>query len=75
MIIVELPEGIVTRTTTAGKEMSGTVTFMGGSFYVPNLDIKYSDGKFSDIRLEASYNQRFGIQTSRILELKGGQKG
>ena len=70
MIIVEITEGIIERRTTAGKENTGTVSFMGGQLYIPNLDNKYKNGMHTNIRLEASYSGQYGINATSVLEAK-----
>lgn len=69
-IIIELKEGIITRTTTAGKENSGNIAFMGGAFYIPQLDTKYKDGEHQQIRMEGSFNAKFGLNAKSVLDAK-----
>lgn len=66
-IIIELKEGIVKRTTTAGKENTGAIAFMGGSYYIPNLDANIKDGTHKDIRMEARYNSTYGTSPTSII--------
>lgn len=40
------------RSTTAGKTDNGTLNFMGGSFYLKNIDSKFKDGEFESVTLE-----------------------
>ena len=69
-IIIELNQGIITRTTTAGKEQTGNIAFMGGSFYIPKLDSKYKDGEHNQIRMEGSYNQKYGLNAVSVIDAK-----
>lgn len=72
-IIIEINNGQLTRTTTAGKESSGNIAFMGGSLYIPNLDSKYKDGTYEVLRCEGGYNQKYGINARSVLEGKISQ--
>ena len=69
-IIIELKKGIITRTTTAGKENSGNIAFMGGAFYIPQLDTKYKDGEHEQIRMEGAYNAKYGLNAKSVLDAK-----
>lgn len=69
-IIIELEKGIITRTTTAGKEQSGNIAFMGGAFYIPKLDSKYKDGEHTQIRMEGSFNAKYGLNTVSVIDAK-----
>lgn len=69
-IIIELNEGIIKRTTTAGKEQSGNIAFMGGSFYIPQLDHKYKDGNHTNIRMEGAYNAKYGLNAVSVIDAK-----
>lgn len=69
-LIIEIKNGILKRTTTAGKENSGNLAFMGGSLYIPNLDSKYKDGQYEIIRCEGSYNAKYGINAQSVLDGK-----
>jgi hypothetical protein len=67
-IIIELGQGIIKRSTTAGKENTGSIAFMGGSYYIRNLETKYKDGTYNNIRMEANFNSQYGTNPSSILE-------
>ena len=69
-IIIKLDKGIITRSTTAGKESSGQVAFMGGSFYIPQLDSKYKDGEHNDIEMAGRFNGQYGLSTTSIIDAK-----
>lgn len=66
-IIIELEQGIIKRSTTAGKEGTGSIAFMGGSYYVRELDNKYKDGTYSNIRMNANYNSQYGTNPTSII--------
>ena len=66
-IIIELAKGIIKRSTTAGKESTGQVAFMGGSYYIPQLDSTYKDGEHSNIKMEAQHSERFGTSPKSII--------
>ena len=55
MIEIMLKIGEIKRATTAGKEQTGNINFMGGQYYVKDLDSKYKDGMHSDIVMEAEF--------------------
>ena len=73
-IIIELNQGILKRTTTAGKEQTGNIAFMGGSFYIPQLDSKYKDGEYTHIRMEGSYNAKYGLNAVSVVDAKPTSK-
>ena len=66
-IIIELKEGIVKRATTAGKENTGSIAFMGGSYYIRNLDANIKDGTHKDIKMDADYSERYGTSPTSII--------
>ena len=69
-IIIELQNAQLKRTTTAGKENTGNIAFMGGSLYIPNLDSKYKDGIYESLRCEGSYNQKYGLNAQSVIDGK-----
>ena len=73
-IIIEVKNGILKRTTTAGKENTGNLAFMGGSLYIPNLDMKHKDGTYESVRCEGSYSPKFGINAQSVIEAKISSK-
>lgn len=39
------------RSTTAGKTDNGNLAFLGGAFYLKNIDPKFKDGTFNSVTL------------------------
>lgn len=68
-IIIELLEGIITRSTTAGKESTGTIAFMGGSYYIPLLDSSFKNGTHKNIRIEAVHSERYGTSAKSVISV------
>ena len=56
MISILLKQGQLIRSTTAGKENTGSIMFMGGQYYIKELPANLKDGVYNDITLSARYN-------------------
>lgn len=67
-IIIELNQAELERSTTAGREGSGNVKFMGGSLYIPELDMKWKNGVYNTVRLSGSYREGQGVKAKTVLD-------
>ena len=67
-IIIELNQAELERNTTAGRESSGNIRFMGGSLYIPDLDMKWKNGTYSIVRLSGSFREGQGVKAKSVLD-------